>query len=1031
MGKRIDKFCVEQIQQANVIADVVKNYQAHETKTGDKNFNTKDEPKLSVSPRKNMATDFRAGTTYFPVTYLTKVQGKSYYEALHEVAELANIQVIYEEDETPPATGKKQITQDIAVAADGQTELTEPTPVKVASAKPPRQKPHERKQKFTTFRDQMLHDSGLEEEDQTIQVIREVKGQEVTQEISVYQPGSINNYDFTRPDPTGNDVIIHYIGLDRKEVMVQRTVKGNPKGKYFPFVRVRHQNPAHHKDKNGKSKKYESPMGTGTHLYFPVPLINAYQDHRQFDTLYIQEGEKKADKAAKHGLMSVGIGGITSIAQNGALPAEFNKIISRCGVKNIVFIVDADYQDIGNSSKEAVNHRPNSFFHAVKNYRAYFYEFRNVDIHLNIYFGFINGTENKGIDDLFVANPGKENAIKKDVTATLNKKDGVGKYLTIHNITVTNPGKLLQYWKLHDKDAFFKHHFETLKERQFFKYKRQKYRYDEETNYFVLDQPLLEEEYFYNVQKKEVKGTDITTYGFDYVGLLNFMQNRGYHRYRLGNKQTIFVHLGTDRIIQESEIDDLKDYVMEFCRENITDKQERKDVMNMILSGQEKYLGAKTFGNLKYTTPQFHVNTKAKQYYYFNDKYVEITPTQITSVEYKQLNGFVWQDRIIDRQFTLLEPFWNASLTTDGQLEFEILENQQLPVFLEFLERTSNFFHRKPTEHLTDAEVAENNTHLVNKLTGLGYMLHTYFNPTVTKMVFSLDGKESEIGESHGRSGKSLMGKAISEILPTAMIDGKKYEKDNYPWEHVSERTPHVFIDDPNEGFDVERFFSIITGNWMVEKKGKGSFIIPKEFTPKVYVATNHAVRAENSSARDRVFFTSYSDYYTDERKPSDPEEFGHMFFDEWDAEEYNRFLNLAFRAVQLYLQIGLVPIQTSDIKQRQFRSIMGEPFRLWAEQYFYESIPDPVDGKRTRIGERISRYDMYNAYKANVGKNYAASPARFKQKILAFCKYNRLIFNPGVPNLDPKTNEVISEHGGRKTTGGMEFFTIADFKNN
>ena len=63
------------------------------------------------------------------------------------------------------------------------------------------------------------------------------------------------------------------------------------------------------------SSKYQSPAGSGTHLYIPEKLRNAYQKGSKITRLFLQEGELKAEKACKHGMLSVGLLGINSLGQ--------------------------------------------------------------------------------------------------------------------------------------------------------------------------------------------------------------------------------------------------------------------------------------------------------------------------------------------------------------------------------------------------------------------------------------------------------------------------------------------------------------------------------------------------------------------------------------------------------------------------------------------------------------------------------------------------------------------------------------------
>ena len=58
-------------------------------------------------------------------------------------------------------------------------------------------------------------------------------------------------------------------------------------------------------------------------------------------------------------------------------------------------------------------------------------------------------------------------------------------------------------------------------------------------------------------------------------------------------------------------------------------------------------------------------------------------------------------------------------------------------------------------------EQFENNLHFLSKLTALGYLLHRYRNKSCEKAVICMDGRNSEVGESWGRTGKSLFGMAF------------------------------------------------------------------------------------------------------------------------------------------------------------------------------------------------------------------------------------------------------------------------------
>ncbi|MFZ4413616.1 MAG: CHC2 zinc finger domain-containing protein, partial [Bacteroidales bacterium] len=309
-----------------------------------------------------------------------------------------------------------------------------------------------------TFRDLQLSQSGLNDADQKATVFSDDDTQKV---VDIFESSTRNEY-YQLVD--GDDMIIWYYDLEGKPIMYQK--KG---GKMEHLYRIRWQNPGIHLDLHGRPMKYQSPAGSGSPLFIPQAVRDAYKEGRKIKRLYLQEGEKKAVKACKHGIFSVGIMGIQNISYNGKLPYELQLIIKRCGVEEVLFILDSDWDHLNSTltSGMKVDQRPWNFFHAVKNYREYFKTFTNLGIYLEIYFGYIRAPETspdnpnlinykeKGIDDLLSGSlKDKETELFKDIETAINEKDGCGKYIQLHKISTVSDLKLREFWSLHDSDEF-------------------------------------------------------------------------------------------------------------------------------------------------------------------------------------------------------------------------------------------------------------------------------------------------------------------------------------------------------------------------------------------------------------------------------------------------------------------------------------------------------------------------------------------------------------------------------------------------
>lgn len=1025
MGK-ISKNSVSDILAAAKIEKVIGNF--YDLKKSGSGYytecpfcHTKGKGKgLSVNPAKGIYKCFSCGQGgKSPVNFLMDARGMKYNEALKYLADEYNI--IIEKEEKPKGPQRREMKD------------------------------------APTFRDRQLMASGLTEEDQRAIVVDE-HNPDTWREVDVFEAA-------TRDDSgrigDGDDMLIWYYDLNGKPIDYQ-VPKSTRTARLW---RIRWQMPDLHKDKNGKPMKYTSPWGSGSHLFIPQLVRNAYKDARVINRLYIQEGEKKALKACKHGIFSVGVMGIQNIGSGGKLPYDLMLLVQRCNISEVVFLLDSDYNHLSTEIKpgQRADLRPLSFFYAVKNFREYFKAFANTGNYLEIYFGHIveNEKNDKGIDDL-LANTlkGNEDALRQDIEMAINEKDGIGTYVAIHKISTMPDLKLAEFWNLHSVDEFALKHKDRLKDLQEFQFGKHKWKFDNDK--LVPAQPLQEDEQYWSREEKESKGGFvITSYRFKYMYCYNFLQRRGFNRYRQLNNTDCFVYI-KDKLVEAVDSYYIRDFVTEFTKE-IAEKSDLVEVMDMLYRGGKMYLGPDSLSNLSYTCPHFEVADKSFQYIYFKEKVWKVTADGIEERNYSELEHHVWKDKVINMDVTKITPTGTKQFidivridqaliskikNTDtdltpyiGQYTLDFSKEAQACDFAMFLLNTSEFFWRKyidpetrnskPDERTHD-ERFETTLHFVSKMTAIGYLLHKYRDKSVEKAVVAMDGKLSEVGESNGRTGKSIVGTAIGKVIPQAYIGAKSKDltSDPFIWEEVTEKTENIFLDDVRANIDFEFFFPVITGQITVNVKGQKKFTLPEEKTPKIYMTTNHALNGSSTSFLDRQFLIAFSDFYNDDHKPLD--DFGINFFNEWDQKQWNLFYNFIAACLQLYFKAqqlgwgvnksGLIPSPTERLDRRRIRQFIGENFLAWADEYFCisdDSKPDPTQ-MSNNLERQISRRELSDSYfDRNPNDRKFITPHHFKKKIKAWCKYRELVFNP-------HKRDSYGHPGGDDKSGGIEYFMIS-----
>jgi len=975
----IDTFTKQRILEVANLQEVISDFQTL-TKSGT-SYYTKC-PKcgaegknkgLCITPSKGIFKCFHCNdmSGNNPAGYLMEAQGMSYPEALKYLADKYHIDIEPEKPAAKPARSGK---------------------------------------KHKSFCDLQLEASGLNHQD-VIARVRENDDEKTIREVAVFRSGSRDQYNQLT---TGDDLLIYYYDLEGRPVMYQKPNTS----KFEHLYRIRWQVPDLHKDKNDEPIKYQSPKGSGSHLYFPEIVREYYKNRRPIKRLYIQEGEKKAEKACKHGLISVGIMGIHNLGQNGKLPHEMQLLVQVCGVREVVFILDSDWDLISENVKpgKRVDLRSWTFFNAVKNFKEYFKTLYSLEIYLEIYFGHVreNPAKDKGIDDL-LANTlkGKEEELKADLDKAIVAKDGDGQFIQVHKITSLTDHRIMQFWDLDSAEKFASRHKSILQNIPEFMIGQHKWRFKE--GRFESAQPLEADEVYWSEEIGETRsGFSRTTYHFDYENCYNFLRNRGYGRLLMADGKFQFGHMNS-HVVELVESYQIKDFVMQLTKEIAP-----KDVRNMLYRGGKMYLGSDSLSNMEFVKPAFEKPDKESQTLYFRNKTWKITAKGIEENPINELSHYVWRDKINEFDAKILEQPLSMITHDQGQWDFEITDLGRKCHFLVFLVNTSNFFWKKLQERkpIEPDEAEEWAINIIAKMTAFGYLVHSYKDRSQAKAVICMDGELSEVGASNGRTGKSLFGLAVEQVIPLTYIaaKNKSITEDPFLFEEVSEKTEVVFLDDVRANLDFEFFFPLISGRLTINRKGDKKFTLSSDQTPKLLISTNHAINGDGASFKDRQALIAFSDYYNENHKPTD--DFEQLFFDEWGYEQWNLFYNFVAECVEAYLKYGIVKPPEERLEKRRLRQQMGEVFLAWADEFYstvagygIDTVKDWID---TNLGKRISRKDLFDKYLDFVPpkeKRYATTTA-FKKNIRAYCRYNGLTFNP-------------KQNGKDDKSGGIEYFTI------
>jgi len=956
---------------------------------------------LNITPAKELFKCFKCNqlTGKRPIDYLMKGEGMSFPEALKYLADQFGIYIEVQEFKPKSIPGKK-------------TKKT----AKLGANK-------------NSFCARFLEESGLTTDDVMASVYKSDDKKAVFQS-KTFRSGTLND---KHEIIDGDDVIIEYYDLDGNPIKYEQKYGRSNQTKICEYFRVRWQFPSEHTDKLGKPMKYRSPYGSYTYLYIPQKIRNLYREKTKIPVLFIQEGEKKAEKACKHGFPSVAVSGIQNLGMNGKLPEDIIRIISECKVESVVFIVDSDFDDLHQNIKinENIARRPNQFFTAVRNYKDYMRALVNRNLYVEIYFGHVKKNENqdKGIDDLLTNTlSGNEDKLRSDFDHLINEKDLKGDYLQLYKITTLNDYQIKNIWHLESPQKFAEAHKSKLKDLPEFLIGKSLWRFDDAGN-LISAQPIEEYEKFWSERERVEKSSGVIykVYDYEYLNAIQFLQNRGFGRFITRDNQATpeYIRLEgyTARIIQHWEA---RQFIFDFSMDNCP-----REVSNMLVKGGTQYLGPDKMAFLPIVQPNFLQPESTTQYFYFANNTWEITKNGIKTFENGNIRHHIWTEKIVQRNIKLLSPLINFNKDENGNYSYTLSEHGSKCHFLQFLINASNFTHKKEKLiasgnrdiFISDEEKQENIKHLLSKLCAIGYMALDFKDPNVIKAVVGMDGKQGTGSDSNGRCGKSLIGMAMQQVVPTAYINGKKkdLEGDPFLWNDIVDKTQLVFMDDVLKGFNLESQFANLSGSWQVNYKGGGRRTFPFSSSPKMYISTNFTLRGTGDSFRARQWLLGFSDYYNANHQPKD--DFKILFFNEWENDQWELFWNLMAQCVYLYMNFGVIEAPEERLMQRIDMNIMGDKFIEWAEEYF-ENETEP------RIDIRIARRAMEDSYKVCLSSKEVQflTPQSFRERILAFCRWKGYTLNPRKYNDKTREPLYLDKDGNANVTdksGGVEYYTI------
>lgn len=508
-----------------------------------------------------------------------------------------------------------------------------------------------------------------------------------------------------------------------------------------------------------------------------------------------------------------------------------------------------------------------------------------------------------------------------------------------------------------------------------------------------------------------------TKYVFKNTQFFNFLKLNGFGR--LKDEHTKdgykYIHVNNN-IVREVLPVEISAFVHNFLRQ-----REAPIGLRDLIYGQQ--MTSNKLNNIDEVDIEFSSADSKTQYFFFKNTALKITADDITLQRHENVDKRIWESKVIDHNVHLVDKHFK--ITNPGKInaDIEIIKSDNM--FFNFLINTSRVHWKKDLEDgLTDKgtkekdeylekhkfdiaapnldkeEQLEQKQHLINKIYGLGHMLHTYKEEDKSWALYIMDNKLADIGESHGGSGKSLFQSAIQKILKNYhYIPGRdsKKTKDEFITNGITKNTDYILMDDCHQYTDYGFFYNWITAPLEVNNKGGLRFIIPYKDVGKLAFSSNFPPHNLDASLGRRLLYLVFSDYYhpnpegeyNEERRVSDDFN-GKKLFQDFDEKQWNMFFNFCAECVQFYLSHPKkINPPMNNVDMRNLMSVMGDTFKEWADEFFAKV---GENDRPLHLDNYLPKQVAWDDFKKTGSK---ISTHSFKKRLEALCQYNSWEFNP------------------------------------
>ncbi|MCL7987758.1 bifunctional DNA primase/polymerase [Sphingobacterium sp. lm-10] len=342
-------------------------------------------------------------------------------------------------------------------------------------------------------------------------------------------------------------------------------------------------------------------------------------------------------------------------------------------------------------------------------------------------------------------------------------------------------------------------------------------------------------------------------------------------------------------------------------------------------------------------------------YKFYNNVAVRITASSITPIEYDKIDGFIWADKMLSRNYQK--------------------------------DATASDLYERYLKNATGIDDSGKVKDYVRNI--IGFLCHDYNSPISLYAIILTEMVNDP--RKGGGSGKNIFVNLLKNFIGVSTASGAMIKWDDKFYAVWNDASRIYFIPDIPRKINWEFIKSTIEDPY-INKKYKGEYSVNIQDSPKVVFNTNYSYEDSDGGLHRRFRPIEFTDYYTVNGGVDVVH--GKLFPDGFDSAEWKGFDDFVLGSIKYHLSQGC-KIERIDLSDNGWEKKFTIQYGEKTLEFISDNISTWLASEYVEVSNFQKSYDDYVA--TELKEKYKLSQRTLNSAVREFCERHEITFDQSV----------------------------------